>query len=95
MEIIIVLSIGLIEGLVLCIEMHRRNELIRMNNLLIDTMQKAKELEENSRRKVEGTFGNPMQDGYRRNDKGQYTPIKPNGNPYAIRPRLGDDEDEV
>lgn len=48
-----------------------------------------------SRREVNGFFQNPMQDGYRKNTKGQYTPIKPNNNPYAIRPHLGDEEDEV
>ena len=91
----IMLVIGAIEGLVICIEMHRRNTLLKENTILIDTMNKAKELEKKTRRDIEGTFQNPLQDGYRKNDKGQYTPIKPNGNPYAIRPHLGDDEDEV
>lgn len=97
MEIIglIILGLGLLEGLVLCVEMHKRNALLRANNLLIDTIQKAKELDDNARRKVDGTFGNPLQDGYRKNKRGQYVPIKPNNNPYAIRPSLGDDEDEV
>lgn len=87
--------LGLIEGLILIIEMHRRNRFIKENNLLIDTMNKAKELDKKTRRDIEGTFRNTMQDGYRINNRGQFTPIKPNGNPYAIRPHLGDDEDEL
>jgi hypothetical protein len=92
---IVVFVIGAIEGLFLCIETHRRNNLLLWNNTLIDTIKTAQELEKKSRRDTEGRFGNPMQDGYRKNDKGQYTPIKPNGNPYAIRPHLGDDDNEL
>lgn len=87
--------IGLIEGFLLLIEMHRRNTLLKWNNAFIDTLNKAQELEKKTRRDIDGTFGNPLQDGYRKNTKGQYTPVRPNGNPYAIRPHLGDDEDEV
>lgn len=77
MEIInlVILGLGVIEGLVLCIEMHRRNELLRANNLLIDTMQKVKELED--RRKATGTFSDPLGDMYRKNTKGLYRPVKP------------------
>jgi hypothetical protein len=55
----------------------------------------GKEEARTSRREVNGLFQNPMQDGYRKNTKGQYTPIKPSNNPYSIRPHLGDEEDEV
>lgn len=99
MEIIklVLLGLGLIEGLVICYEQHWRNRLLKWNNSLIDIMNKAQELEKGkkARRDIEGTFKNAMQDGYRKNDKGQYVPVKPNSNPYAIRPHLGDDEDEV
>lgn len=103
MEIVglVILGIGVLEGLVLCIEMHKRNNLLKWNNSLIHVLEEAQklgkeqELDKNPRRNVEGTFSNPLQDGYRKNKKGQYVPIKPNNNPYAIRPHIGDEEDEV
>lgn len=92
------MAIGVIEGAILCVEMIKRNILIKKNNLLIDSLQKAGELREKvdkkPRREVEGAFKNPLQDGYRKNKKGLYTPVKPNSNPYAIRPNLGDDEED-
>lgn len=97
MEILnILIGIGLVEGLFICYTQYKRNALLKSNNLLIDTLNKAQELEKKTRRDVEGTFHNPLQDGYRKNSQGLYEPVKPTRNPYAIRPHLGDDEkDEV
>lgn len=80
MEIVIavILGIGALEGLFLCVGMHTRNRLLKENNLLIDTLQKAKELEENARRKVTGSFQDPLGEKYRKNPTtGLYRPIKP------------------
>lgn len=87
----IILSLGLIEGLVICIEMIKRNRLLKANNLLIDTMNKAQELEDRrKRREIEGTFQNPLGDTYRKNTKGQLRPIIPRAKMLD-----GDEDDEV
>lgn len=43
-----------------------------------------------SRREVYGTFHNPLGDTYRKNEKHQYVPIKPNSKMLD-----GDDVDEI
>lgn len=73
----IMLGIGLVEGAFLCFEVWERNELLKANNLLIDTMNKAQELEKKSRRQTDGTFSDPLGDRYRKNKDGLYRPIKP------------------
>ena len=49
----------------------------------------VEKVERTSRREVNGTFKNPLGDGYRTNAKGQYVPIHPNS-----RMLDGSDEDD-
>lgn len=78
-EYIFLLALVL-EGFFICLKQDERNDLLK------------KEMQEDekdvcvSRRKTNGVFRNPLGDGYRKNSKGLYEPIKPN--------RMGDDEDD-
>lgn len=57
--------------------------------LMKHNSEEAEKDERASRREVNGTFKNPLGDGYRKNVKGQYVPIHPNS-----RMLDGSDEDD-
>lgn len=46
--------------------------------LLIQRKPEKEEDARATRRDVYGTFQNPLGDGYRKNKKGQYVPVRPN-----------------
>lgn len=58
--------------------------------LMKHNSEEAEKEERTSRREVNGTFKNPLGDGYRKNVKGQYVPIRPNSRMLG-----GDDEDDL
>lgn len=91
MEIVLYILVGIItlEGLYACYKLYERNKLIK-DDLTQKLIERAKENERTARRDVNGTFGNPLADKYRKNEKGQYVPIRPNSKMID-----GDEDDDV
>lgn len=59
----------------------------------VDTLNSNINKAKRTRREVTTKdFGNPMQDGYRRNKRGQYIPIKPSRD--IITSHIGDEEED-
>lgn len=103
MEIVnfILLGILVIEELYICKLLKTTDELSKQNKMVDELLERIRKLEykeeeepeeekEDARKRVYGTFQNPLGDTYRKNTRNQYVPIKPNA---KMLDGLGDDDE--